>query len=167
MRLPAYGQSLWNRRLLGERPRVVILLVGNRWKIPAHFAGDPDLPRLAVKTAPWHEPAAERFDWRVVASCTVLAVDVRGPVEREEGPEGWDSWLWLLADVQAFARDVLRFTITEDFTDYDGQFAPERDLETYAWLSSRYVDGVFTWPVWWPHKRKIFDRDQLPQGVAA
>lgn len=167
MRLPAYGQSLWNRRLMGERPRVVCLLVGNRWKMPPAFAGDPDLPRLAVKTAPWHRPDAERFDWRVVAGCSVLAVDVRGPDEREEGPGEWDAWLWLLADVVRFASDVQRFTITEEFADCDGMFAPERDLETYAWLSSRYVEGVFTWPEWWPHARRIFDREQLPQGVAA
>ena len=40
MRFPAYGKNLWDRRLLGERPRVVLLLVGNRWKIPNQFAGD-------------------------------------------------------------------------------------------------------------------------------
>lgn len=167
MRFPAYGQSLWQRRLLGERPRVVVLLVGNRWKIPAEFAGDPSVPRLAVKTAPWHLPTTERYDWRVVTACTVLAVDTRGPDEREVGPDDWDPWLWLLAEVQRFARDVLRFTITEHFVDFDKQFAPERDLETYAWLCSRYVDGVFTWPTWWPHARRVFDREQLPQGVAA
>lgn len=153
--------------MMGERIRVVLLLVGDRWKIPQEFAGDASLPRLAVKTAPWHLPDAERFDWRLVAACTVLAIDVRAADEREEGPDGWDSWLWLLADVQSFARDVLRFPVTEVFDDPPGAFAPERALETYAWLCSTYVQGVFTWPVWWPHARRIFDRDQLPQGVAA
>lgn len=165
MRLPAYGQSLWNRRLLGERLRVVTLLVGNRWKCPGQFHGPPGdpIPRVAVKTASWHERGAERFDWRLVAACTVLAVDVRGPDEREQGPEGWDPWLWLLADVLTFARDVLRFTITEDLKDSPAMFAPERDVETYAWLCRTCVDGVVSWPVWWPHG----DRGDLLQEAAA
>lgn len=166
MRFPAYGRSLWERRLMGERPRVVVLLVGERWKIPPAFAVDASLPRLAVKPAPWHLPTTERFDWRVVAACTVLAVDVRGPSEREQGPDGWDSWLWLLADVQTFARDVLRFTLTEDFDDPADWYAPERDLETYAWLCARYVAGIFTWPIWWPHARRIFDHDQVHEAAA-
>lgn len=166
MRFPAYGKSLWDRRLLGERLRVVLLLVGNRWKIPHEFATDTSIPRLAVKTAPWHLPDAERFDWRLVAACTVMAIDTRGPDERDEGPDGWDPWLWLLADAQTFARDVLRFTITEHFDDLPDAWAPERDLETYAWLSSRYVNGAFTWPAWWPHARRIFDRRQLDEAAA-
>lgn len=143
---------------------MIALMVGERWKLP-HWV-PADVPKLAVKTAPWHDPKTSRFDWRVVAACTVLAIDVRGPDERADGPEGWDPWLWLLAQVQAYARDVQRFTITEEFHDPTTMLAPERELETYAWLCSRYVDGVFTWPCWWPHARRIFDRASAQELAA-
>ena len=122
--------------------------------------GSPsEIPRLAVKNAAWHEPIAERFDWRVVAACTVLAIDTRLPGERASGPDDWDSWLWLLADVQKYARDVLLFTPTMDFVDPPNGFAAERCLEVYAWCNGRYVDGVRQWPPWWPYGETIFDRE--------
>ena len=169
MRFPAYGNAFWQRRLLGARPRVVMLLVGNRWKIPPDFGrahAQADIPRIAVKTAPWHLPTTERYDWRLVVDCTVLAIDVRGPDEREAGPEGWDPWLWLLSDVQNFARDVILFTITEEFHDQSYMWAPERTLEVYAWCHHTYVQGAFTWPIWWPHGRRIFDRAQPLEAAA-
>ena len=152
MKLPAYGKALWDRRLSGQRPRVVCLLVGNTWTLPKWLPAE--IPRLAVKTAAWHEPAAERFDWRVVAACTVLAVDVRGPDERAENPDGWDSWLWLLGQVQTYARDVLMFTPMQDVIAPPDWFAAERDLEVYAWCSC--TNGA--WPPWWPHGNSIMER---------
>ncbi len=154
MKFPAFGRALWERRLLGERPRVVALLVGNVWQMPPSVAR-AGVPRLAVKTGPWHIGTGPRFDWRLVADCSVLAYDVRGPDEREEGPDGWDPWLWLLADVLHFARDVQRFTPTEEFYDPPGAFAAERSLELFAWLNSAYIDTdpgpALRWPPWWPY----------------
>lgn len=169
MRFPAFGNALWQRRLLGERLRVVILLVGNRWKMPVEFElahTQAEIPRIAVKTAPWHK-GTDAYDWCLVAACTVLAVDTRGPDEREQGPEAWDSWLWLLADVQRFARDVIMFTIAEEFRDQTDRWAPERYLDNYAWC---YRDNAGRaderWPIWWPHGRRIFDRNSVPQEAA-
>ena len=153
MRFPAYGRALWDRRLSGERPRVIALLVGDFWKRPKWLP--TEIPRLAVKNAAWHLPA-ERFDWRLVTACTVLAIDVRGPDEVIEGPDGWDSWLWLLADVQRYARDVLLMTHREEFHDPDAGFAPERDLEVYAWCSRSYESGLASWPPWWPYEDAVF-----------
>jgi hypothetical protein len=180
LRFPAYGNKLWQRRLLGERPRVVILLVGNFWRCPPAFAADPEIPRLAVKTSPWHLPTGDRFDWRLVAACTVLAVDVRGPDERAEGPDGWDPgtfwdpWLWLLADVQRYARDVLRFTITEEFRDPRNAFSAQRDLECHAWCSRVYrrhaldpSQSTWEWPPWWPYGADIHERRVLQHEAAA
>jgi hypothetical protein len=149
--LPAFGKSLWNRRLLGARPRVACLLVGDDWRPPNWLPAE--IPRLAVKNAAWHEAGAPRFDWRVVAACTVLAYDARLPGERAAGPDEWDSWLWLLADVQTFARDVLLFTPTIEIKDPADCFAIERDLEVYAWLNRKLdpVAGSWSWPPWWPH----------------
>lgn len=152
MKLPAYGKALWDRRLSGQRPRVVCLLVGNFWKLPKWLPAE--IPRLAVKTAPWHEPTGERFDWRVVSAMTVLAVDVRGPDERAEGPDGWDPWFWLLAQVQTYARDVLMFTPMQDVVDPPDWFAAERDLEVFAWCSRERG----AWPPWWPHGDTIMER---------
>ena len=103
--------------------------------------------------------AAERFDWRVVAACSVLAIDQRLPGRTHRGPDGWDSWLWLLADVQRFARDVLRVHAGEDFTDRPQMFAPERDLEVYAWCGRTFDDG-WTWPPWWPYGDAVFERER-------
>jgi len=154
--------------MIGERIRVVCLLVGNTWKLPNKgFAIPADVLKLGVKTAPWHLPTAERYDWRLVADCTVLAVDTRGPDEREAGLDDWDPWLWLLADAQRFARDVLRFTITEEFHDPPTAFAAERDLECLAWCSGRYADGKRVWPPWWPYSEAIHDRrEQLLEAAA-
>lgn len=158
MKLPAYGRAMWDRRIAGERIRVVALLVGDRWQAPKWLPAE--IPRVAVKNAAWNE-GTERFDWRVVAACTVLAIDNRGPGERIAGPDGWDAWFWLLAQVQQFARDVLRWTPVEDFRDPPGGFDPERTLETFAWCESRLIDGVRQWPVWWPHGNHIFERDHM------
>ena len=157
MKFPGFGRDLWQRRLNGERPRVVQLLVGEHWRSPKWMPRS--IPRLAVKTEAWHDPYTERREWRVVAGMTVLAIDVRLQDERVEGPDGWDAWLWLLADVQRHARDVLLFTPTIDLVDPPGRFAPERDLETYAWLN-RSLDPVtksWTWPAWWPHEDEILE----------
>lgn len=180
MKFPAYGRSLWDRRYMGEKIRVVALLIGNRWKLPKPYAIPADVPIIAVKTAPWHLPRAERFDWRPVTECTVLAFDTRGPDEREAGParrfhqdEFWDPWLWLLADAQRFARDVLRFTITEEFHDPPNAFAAERDLGTHAWLSRTLVMGDFgappryEWPEWWPYANAIHERDRAADQMQA
>jgi hypothetical protein len=153
--------------MIGERIRVVCLLVGNTWKLPKGFAIPAEVPRIAVKTAQWHTPAAERFDWRLVADCTVLAVDTRGPDEREAGPDDWDPWLWLLADVQRFARDVIRFTITEEFRDPPNAFAAERDLECFAWCSGKYSGAAFVWPSWWPYEKLIHHRRTQQLEAAA
>jgi hypothetical protein len=158
VKLPAYGRKLWDRRLSGERPRVVALLVGDFWKAPPWLPAE--IPRLAVKTDAWYTPAAERFDWRVVAACTVLAIDQRLQDERAAGPDDWDAWLWLLVDVQRFARDVLLFTPAEDFADLPQMFAPERDLETYAWCGRTYAGGSLQWPPWWPYGETIFERER-------
>lgn len=167
MKFPAYGRSLWDRRMMGERIRVVALMVGNTWKLPKGYAITADTPKLAVKTAPWHTPKAERFDWRLVAECTVLAFDTRGPDEREAGPGDWDPWLWLLADVQRYARDVLLFTLMEEFHDPPNAFAAERDLDIYAWCNGKYVDGVRIDPPWWPYGRDIHNRrEQLLEAAA-
>lgn len=167
MKFPAYGRNLWDRRLTGDRVRVVCLLVGNTWKLPKGFAIPADVPKLAVKTAQWHTPKAERFDWRLVADCTVLAVDTRGPDEREAGTDDWDPWLWLLADVQRYARDVIRFTHTEEFHDPRGRFAAERELECFAWCSGRYYGAIFVWPPWWPYGGAIHARNMAPLEAAA
>jgi hypothetical protein len=232
LRLPAYGRALWQRRIMGERPRVVALLVGDRWRWPDWLPAE--IPRLAVKTAPWHleiagapeaqkriarevvataltegtlvrEPCevcgavpaeahhpsyekrhflavrwlcrshhaaahavlkpgfVERFDWRMVAAMSVLAIDARRPEEVQLGPEDFDSWLWLLADVQRYARDVLMFTPTIEFADPPHRFAPERDLDVYAYLHCRYEGASqgWRWPAWWPYG------DRLQQAVAA
>jgi hypothetical protein len=156
VRFPAYGNALWDRRLSGETPRVVALLVGNFWKRPKWLPAE--IPRLAVKTAPWHDLRTPRNDWRVVTACTVLALDVRDPDEVTAGPDGWDSWLWLLADVQRFARDVLLFTPRETFVDPADNFAAERDLETYAWCARTHRDGAVQWPPWWPYGAQVHAR---------
>lgn len=156
MKFPAYGRKLWDRRLSGERPRVVPLLVGNYWRRPKWLPAE--LPYLAVKTAEWHLPAAERLDWRVVTACTVIAIDVRDPDEVQLAPGDWDAWLWLLADVQRYARDVLMLTTREQFADPRGALAAERDLETYAWCNRTYVDGAVVWPPWWPYGAAVHER---------
>jgi len=156
LRFPAYGNALWQRRLLGERLRVVCLMVGDFWKLPKWIP--VAAPKLAVKTEPWHQPTASRYDWRLVVDCTVLAVDVRGPDEREETSDGWDPWLWLLADVQRYARDVKMFTPMMEFHDPPDRFAAERDLEVYAWCERRFIDGIETWPPWWPYNSDILHR---------
>lgn len=166
MKFPAYGVGLWNKRLMGERIRVVALMVGNRWKLPKQYPIPADVPKLAVKTAPWHTLKAERYDWRLVVDCTVLAFDTRGPDEREEGTDDWDPWLWLLADAQRYARDVLLFTPTIEFHDPKGGFAPERDLGTYAWCNCSWVDGVRVYPPWWPYGSTIRERDRLAEAAA-
>ncbi len=230
MKFPAYGRSLLDRRLLGERPRVVYLLVGDRWRLPEWLPSG--IPRLAVKTAPWHREMAnespeslrrkesarhavrdaisngrlvrnpcevcghgdseahhpsyqesrwldvrwlcqihhtaahavlrrtlqaETFDWRVVVAMTVLAIDVRRESELQYGDDGWDSWLWLLANVQRYARDVLLFTPTIEFHDPPNGFAPERSLDLYAYLNRGAVgvDGTRPWPPWWPYGEHV------------
>src|SRR6185369_10987783 len=97
-------KALWQRRLLNERPRVAQLMVGNFWRKNLWVRGD--IPRLAVKTTPWHTARGERYDWRVVAGMDVVAIDARDADEREAGSDGWDSWLWLLAEVQRYAAAV-------------------------------------------------------------
>lgn len=165
MKFPAYGRRLWDRRLSGQTPRVVCLLVGDRWTVPKWMPAD--VPRVAVKNAAWHDPLAERLDWRVVAACTVLAIDLRLPGERASGPEQWDSWLWLLADVQRYARDVLMFTPAETFRDPPNAFAAERCLEVYAWCSRAFIDGAWRWPPWWPYGDAIMARSSALERVAA
>jgi hypothetical protein len=156
VRFPAYGNALWDRRLSGETPRVVALLVGNFWRRPKWLPAE--IPRVAVKTDPWPAPTAQRYDWRPVTACTVLALDVRDPDEVAAGPDDWDAWLWLLADVQRFARDVLLFTPRETFVDPADDFAAERDLETYAWCARTYRDGTVQWPPWWPYGAQVYAR---------
>ena len=158
MRFPAYGNALWQRRLLGARPRVVCLLVGDYWRLPKWLPAG--VPRLAVKTEPWHQKTATRYDWRLVAGMTTLAVDVRGPDERAETEDGWDSWFWLLAEVQAYAREVLLFTPMIEFIEPPDRLAPERTLETYAWLNRTFEAEVqaWSWPPWWSHGSAIDDR---------
>jgi hypothetical protein len=163
MRFPAYGRALFERRIAGERPRVVGLLVGNRWRRPHWLPAD--VPNLAVKPISWHKGArgrAEGFDWSVVRAMTVLAIDLRADQELEEGPDGWDSWLWLLAAVAAQARDVLMFTPTIEFRDPPRTLAMERDLGVYAFLGSTLdsASGDRRWPAWWPFG------DLVHEGVA-
>jgi hypothetical protein len=155
VKFPAYGCKFWDRRLSGATPRVVALLVGNFWKRPKWLPAE--IPKLAVKTAEWHDRKAERYDWRLVTACTVLAIDVRDADEVAEGPDGWDSWLWLLADVQHYARDVLLFTPRETFNDPADAFAAERDLEVYAWCARQASDGKSFWPPWWPYGAAVHD----------
>lgn len=143
MKFPAYGRALWNRRLLGARPRVVALLVGDDWSQPKWIPAAAKIPRLAVKNAAWHESGAERFDWRVVAACSVLAIDRRLPGERARSGE-WDSWFWLLADVQRYAQEIIMFTPVEPFIDPPGGWALERYLDVYAWCVRAQR------PPWWP-----------------
>jgi hypothetical protein len=162
MRFPAYGNALWQSRLMGARPRVAYLLVGDWWKTPKRYAGAlAPLPKLAVKTQRWDLERAELFDWRLVADMTVLAFDVRDAGEFAETDDGWDPWLWLLADVQTYARDVLLFTPLIEFIDQAETFAPERTLETYAWLNREFDrdSGRYAWPRWWPHGEAKFPRD--------
>jgi hypothetical protein len=234
MKFPAYGRALWDRRMSGETPRVVALLVGNRWRRPDWIPGE--IPLLAVKPAAWsrvdkltthfaatseavkgdarravaralrsgalqpqacemcghhrveahHDSYAEddwltvrwlckqhhaaehtiirsqrdRYDWKLVVSMTVLAVDTMTRSERRQS-DGWDEWLWLLADVQTYARDVLLFTPTIEFADQPQHWAPERTLETYAWINRRFdpAAGKWEWPPWWPHGEQIFHRE--------
>jgi hypothetical protein len=155
VRFPAYGNALWDRRLSGETPRVVALMVGNFWKRPKWLPAE--IPRLAVKTAPWHR-AAEAYDWRPVTHCTVLAIDVRDPDEVELGAGEWDAWLWLLVHVQRYARDVLLFGPRVEVMDPLDDFAAERDLETLAWCSRQYRGGIVVWPPWWPYGAGVHER---------
>ncbi len=156
LRLPAYGNALWQRRLLGERPRVAQLLVGNYWRKKAWIQGG-DIPRLAVKTSPWHAPRGERFDWRVVAGMTVVAIDVRDADERESGPDDWDACFWLLAEIQRYARFVLLQTPTIALPPWPDRVPPEAYLDTYAWLNRQFdADaGGWLWPAWWPYGESI------------
>lgn len=158
MRFPAYGKRLWDRRLSGERPRVVALLVGDFWKAPKWLPAA--IPRLAVKNAAWHLPTVERYDWRLVTACSVLAIDLRLPGEPISGPDEWDAWFWLLADVQQFARDVQLLTPRLDFEDPPDAFAAERDLATYAWCNRSFKHDSAGWPPWWPYGDTIFARDR-------
>lgn len=157
MRLPPYGRALFNARMAGERPRVVQLLVGEFWKSPKWMP--PEIPRLAVKTARWDDEAAERFEWRVVADMTVFAIDVRLPDERVETRDGWDPWLWLLADVQRYARDVLMFTPMIEFATPKDMFAPERALDCYAWCARDWdlATRKWKWPRWWPYGERFVE----------
>ena len=162
MRFPAYGRALLERRLAGERPRVVALLVGADWRRPRWLPAE--IPHLAVKPAPWHLPivaargARELVDWSVVRGMTVLALDARAADEIEEGPDRWDSWLWLLAAVQEQARDVWMFTPTIEFTDSPSAWAIERDLSLYAYLGRSIEGRTWRWPVWWPCEERLHER---------
>lgn len=170
-RLPPYGKALLERRMLGERLRVCYLLVGalSPWRAPKPLqAAIADLPKLAVKASPWHlqdddravrAGSVERFDWRLVQDMTVLAIDVREAGDMAETEDGLDAWLWLLADVQRYARDVLMFSPLLDVKDPPAAFAPERDLEVYAFLHRKFDSeaGRWKWPRWWPHETGIFD----------
>lgn len=138
--------------MAGERPRVVGLLVGSAWRRPHWLPAD--VPNLAVKPASWHTKTRMRADdvnWSVVRAMTVLAIDLRTDGEVEEGPEGWDSWLWLLVAVAEHARDVLMFTPTIEFADPPTALAMERELGVYAFVCSTLdpTSGVRRWPVWW------------------
>lgn len=170
-KLPPYGRALYERRALGERLRVCYLLVGalSPWRAPKLLQPVlAELPKLAVKVGPWellHDDDAvragrvERYDWRIVSDMTVLAIDVRGAGEMAETEDGFDAWLWLLADVQRYARDVLMFSPLHPVVDPPGGFAPERDLETWAFLHRRFDPeaGRWVWPRWWPHDTAVFD----------
>jgi hypothetical protein len=152
MRFPAYGRALYERRMAGERPRVVALLVGSRWQRPSWLPAE--IPHLAVKPARWQVASRKREDvrWDVVRGMTVLAIDLREEEAIEvEGPGGWDVWLWLLAAVQRHARDVLLFTPRIEFTDPPAALACERDLGIYAFVCSTLdASGKRCWPPWWP-----------------
>lgn len=164
-RFPAFGAALWQRRLAGERPRAVALLVGGSWRLPEWWP--PQLPRVAVRAAPWHEPTAPHHDWRVIAGCNVFAFDQRSDAERVTGPDGWDSWLWLLAAVQAFAHGVAMFSETLQLIDPRDRkkaapvidprdrFASERWLGIYAFLHVRYEGTRRVWPPWWPYGEEL------------
>ncbi len=166
MRFPAYGNALWQRRLLNERPRCAQLLVGNFWRKNRWIPGD--IPRLAVKTSPWHTPRGEQFDWRVIAGMHVVAIDVRDADEREEGADHWDAWLWLLAEVQRFASSVLMQTPTIALPDWGGQIPPEADLETYAFVNRTPNADLRTWdwPPWWPYGDTISRRRDVARAAA-
>lgn len=160
-RFPPYGKALFERRMLGERLRVCYLLVGDFWRVPKELRAALDgLPRLAVKSAPWDsdQRPADAYDWRVVQDMTVLAIDARGAGEFAESADGHDTWLWLLAEVQRHARDVLVFSPLLRVVDGPNAFAPERDLETLAWLGRTYdaEQSAWSWPRWWPHGDRIF-----------
>lgn len=157
-RFPAYGARLWQRRLLGERTRVVALLVGESWRLPGWWPAE--CPRVAVRTSAWHESEGERFDWRVVAGCVVFAFDNRGPHERIETADGWDPWLWLLAGVLRYSDSVLMYTIMEKFIDPPGGFAAERWLDVWAFLHVRYEGTRRIWPPWWPYGEQPNGRPQ-------
>jgi hypothetical protein len=100
---------------------------------------------------------------------TVLAIDTRGPDERAAGPDGWDPWLWLLADVQRYALDVLLFTPMMEVTDLPDRFAPERYLETCAWCNREVnvATGRHEWPPWWPYADTVFARGNSLGKIAA
>lgn len=175
VKFPAYGKALWERRRHGDRSLVACLLVGNVWMTPAWLSRA--VPRVAVKTQRWDEGHIEAvqpgvstsaldawkaardtrakrgYEWRVLQRMTVLAVDVRAPEEVEAGPDGWDAWFWLLADVRRYAHEILMFTPTIDFQDPPSRYAPERNLDTFAWLSRTFDAevGDYRWPVWWPY----------------
>jgi len=159
LKLPAFGRKLWQDHLNGRGPRCVVLLVGDKWTMPKW--APPGVAKLAVKSNAWHAPEAPRFDWRCVAECTVLVCDNRTASEFTVGPEGWDSMLWMLADVRRFARDVLLFTSTIYYpAERPGRLAAERDLDAYAFCNSKPSPQGRQWPQWWPFG------DALP-GVAA
>jgi hypothetical protein len=166
MKLPAYGKALWQRRLLNERPRVAQLIVGNFWRKNLWIKSD--IPRLAVKTTPWHTPQGERYDWRVVAGMDVIAIDARDADEREAGPGGWDAWLWLLAEVHRYATAVWMVTPTIALPNPQDPLSPEADLEVYAFLNCAFdrESNEFSWPPWWPYADAIHLRRE-PSPAAA
>jgi len=165
MKLPAYGKALWQRRLLNERPRVAQLVIGNFWRKKIWLKAD--IPRLAVKTSPWHTDRGERYDWRVVAGMDVIAIDVRDADEREAGVDGWDAWLWLLAEVQRYAAAVWMVSPTIALPNPQEPFSPEADLEVYAFLN-QVIDReskTRRWPPWWPYGDDIFRRRSRPAAA--
>lgn len=157
MRFPAFGRALWHRRISGEQPRIACLLVGGYWRRPYWIP--EDIPLLAVKTEPWHLRSSSLY-WRVVSDMTVLAVDARREHEVETGPEDWDAWFWLLADVQRYAPRVLMFTPTIEFNDPPDRMAFERDLNVFAYCSCSLdrANGRWRWPPWWPYGDRLEER---------